>query len=418
MIKILLVSQNTFNMKMIEKMSGELSFTMEISRDPAGAMMILERESIDLIVTSLYFPDSTCHELIERLNASPFRDVPVVVLSSTDDPSLKSQFFELGIVDFVLYENFVDSLRSYVTKIEMLKRLNRVLSERSFAILDDDQLETALMSRILKGIGASDIMIFHDPRELLLYEKKFDIYLVDLILPNMSGERVIIKLRHENPFSVIIAISSIENEKVISNVLNSGADDYLVKPVAPSDFCARIKANLRTFMLLEELKSTNATLRRLAQSDPLTGLFNRRYILEKFEEEQYRAERYRHDLTVIMMDLDFFKDINDRFGHLVGDQVLAETGGLIRHNIRKSDHAGRFGGEEFLILLPDTGLPEGRIFAEKLRKILEEHVFPVEGVTVRGSFGVSAGRIPPIDLLRLADKKLYKAKENGRNRVE
>lgn len=418
MIKILLISQNSFNFKMIDKLSTELGFSCVFSKYPEHAMEIINSGQIDLIISSMYFEDTSCEALIKSLNQGMYRDIPVVVLSSTDDASLKNSLFELGIIDFILYEDFLDSLRTYVAKIEMLKKLKIIMSERSFAILDDDFLETTRMSHMLRRLGPIDIDVYSEPKELLASKRKYDIYLIDMILPGVSGERVIIKLRQEHPFSVIIAISAVHNEKVIYNVLNSGADDYILKPVKEEDFSARVKANLRTFMLLEEIKAKNEELTRLVQTDMLTGLYNREFIYERLDEEHYKFIRYDNDISVIMMDLDHFKTINDRYGHLIGDKVLIAIGKLLREHIRKSDVAGRFGGEEFLIALPNTPLAEGSILANKLRNLVEEMKFEEMDMTVTASFGVAHGGARPVDLLREADTKLYLAKENGRNRVE
>lgn len=204
-------------------------------------------------------------------------------------------------------------------------------------------------------------------------------------------------------------------EHQVDHILPLTADATTLTPL--------LTAVVRTSLLMGELVSANHQLSRSSKTDSLTGLYNHGHVLEWLRIEHKRAMRDMEPLCAVMIDLDFFKFINDTYGHAFGDFVLAETGQLLRHSIRESDILGRFGGEEYLIVAPNTNAVGGRRLAEKLRREFEEHVFKDEVFDVRltASFGVATSDHPgastPEALLQLADKALYEAKERGRNSV-
>ncbi|WP_457567202.1 sensor domain-containing diguanylate cyclase [Desulfurobacterium sp.] len=170
--------------------------------------------------------------------------------------------------------------------------------------------------------------------------------------------------------------------------------------------------------VMKELEVKNKEIKKLADTDELTGIYNRRKILEELEREITRTQRYGNPLSVIIFDIDFFKEVNDTYGHLMGDKVLREIAQTVKRNIRKPDSFGRYGGEEFLIILPETDISGGVKFAEKIRKLIENHPFPIDRkITI--SLGVTEYKYEDtIDtILARADRALYLAKESGRNRV-
>lgn len=179
----------------------------------------------------------------------------------------------------------------------------------------------------------------------------------------------------------------------------------------------------QTFLVHLRLREANAQLKELARTDPLTGCANRRRFFELGRIEHERSHRYRRPLTVLFMDIDYFKSVNDRYGHAVGDQVLAAVAAAAGNELRTSDLLGRLGGEEFVILLPETDAAGGRIVAEQLRRRIGATVIAAEQgpVTVTASFGIADNSFRPADfdsLVSAADKALYEAKHLGRNRIE
>lgn len=183
----------------------------------------------------------------------------------------------------------------------------------------------------------------------------------------------------------------------------------------------------RVANLMRKIKDAQRRLLEMATTDDLTGVANRRYFYERFEQEVARAKRYHHPLSCLILDLDNFKKVNDNYGHLAGDQVLREIAGIIRDNCRTSDLPARFGGEEFIVLLPETDLSGAASFAERLRQLIASREIPLKNgykMVVTASLGVASltpAELGALDsgekLIQLADDALYQAKRGGKNRV-
>jgi diguanylate cyclase (GGDEF)-like protein len=210
-----------------------------------------------------------------------------------------------------------------------------------------------------------------------------------------------------------------------------GADDYLCKPFHEQELLARINAFLRIKSLQDELKSKNQELEKLlkkvevmAMTDAGTGLLNRRHFMELLDKEFARCKRFDTPLACLMLDIDHFKEVNDTYGHLIGDAVLLEIGQAIKGRLRQIDMAARYGGEEFVILLPETPPAEAVKPADRLLRSIEDRRFNGmdAGQSITASVGISGLPDPminaPQDLIRCADYALYKAKHGGRNRIE
>ncbi len=232
-----------------------------------------------------------------------------------------------------------------------------------------------------------------------------DLVLLDINMPGMDGLEVCKKLRSDpkNIFAIIMLTADEESEVA---GLESGADDYIVKPFRRGGLLARIKRGLAT-----------ASHRKDANVDPLTGIFNRRTFSNFLAQEEERALRYSRPLSAIMVDIDHFKNVNDTYGHDVGDLVLVELAKILRHTCRESDLLARLGGEEFGILLPETIGSDAIIFAERARVRIVEHSFPNIG-RLTASFGLAElKKEDEIGMMKRADKALYRAKQSGRNKV-
>ncbi len=265
-----------------------------------------------------------------------------------------------------------------------------------------------------------------------------DLVLLDMILPDMDGLEVlrIVKARPEDQFIpvIILSVKSDLDSKVAG--LRIGADDFLAKPFAEAEILARCAAMLRIKRLQERLRDMQRKLEEQSITDALTGLKNRRFFDERLHEEFRRAQRYGDYLSLIMVDLDDFKQVNDRFGHPSGDAVLRETGSLIRASIRDPDICARYGGEEFAVILPKTHMSGALAVAERIWRELgaKDYVIPPSAPispaidaaatrTVRITASVGLAFYPSKDitsgelLLRFADQALYQAKRAGRNAI-
>jgi diguanylate cyclase (GGDEF)-like protein len=259
-----------------------------------------------------------------------------------------------------------------------------------------------------------------------------DLILLDVMMPRIDGFEVVRRLKSNTslPFIPIILQTALDSTEHKVEGLDAGADDYITKPINFAELEARVKSMLRIKRLQDaleererELSEVNARLLKMAQTDSLTGLDNRRYIEERLEEAFGHSRRLKEPLAVVLCDLDRFKSVNDTHGHQVGDAVLKQLAQILRREAREIDRVGRYGGEEFMLLLPGTVLDAGVTFAERVRRAVEAHTFTFDGGTLcrTMSCGVAAWPHPRLgtcdQLVKAADDALYVAKELGRNRV-
>lgn len=251
--------------------------------------------------------------------------------------------------------------------------------------------------------------------------------ITDWMMPHMTGVDLVKRIRAEldGGYTYTILLTALADKDRVLQGLASGADDYLTKPYLPEELLARVKIGERILQLEDRLRDAREQMEYLAMHDSLTGLLNRRAIQQHIEAETVRAVRTAAPLAVILMDLDLFKEVNDRFGHAVGDQALRMFAEIVQQMVRPYDWAGRWGGEEFLIVLPGVTEVDAVSVAERIRISVETAMLPMpDGSEMRFtvSMGVASatgekGNIVPEKLVQSADEALYRAKSEGRNRV-
>lgn len=256
--------------------------------------------------------------------------------------------------------------------------------------------------------------------------------LLDVMMPIMDGYEVCrhIKQDPKLPYIPIILVTARDSTQDKVEGLDAGADDYLTKPINFPELEARVRSMLRIKRLQDELDQknrelelANKRLRKLSITDGLTDLFNHRHIHELLHEEFERTRRSGEPLAVAMLDLDRFKQVNDTYGHPTGDVILYETARILRETAREIDMVGRYGGEEFVVLLPGADEAAAGQFAERVRLALADYEFRDEANQVRMTIsgGVASFPAPGIEhpdlLIKRADEALYAAKESGRNRI-
>jgi diguanylate cyclase (GGDEF)-like protein len=250
--------------------------------------------------------------------------------------------------------------------------------------------------------------------------------LLDVMMPAMDGFAAVHAIKREpGPFVPVILLTALDDPASRAKGINAGADEILAKPVHPFELRLRCRAMLRIHQLTEELHAANRRLRALARTDELTEVRNRRGLRSALTREFRRAERYGGALTVLAFDVDRFKNVNDDHGHAVGDQVLHAVATALKHGIREVDIVGRIGGEEFVVLAPETPARDGVAVAERLRRAVEEKLVTTpHGHEVRVTVSCGVATLSdvharsPEELLGFADAALYAAKANGRNRTE
>jgi diguanylate cyclase (GGDEF)-like protein len=299
-------------------------------------------------------------------------------------------------------------------------------------VVDDVSDNLQLIALILEKRGYETTFATNGQQALeRVQSAKPDLILLDFMMPQMNGLEVCERLK-ANPelaeIPIIFLTASHEHEHLIQ-AFEKGAVDYITKPFSTPELLARVRTHLELKYTRESLKNLldkqaqlTKELEKLANTDPLTGVWNRRYFLNLCEAEINRACRYNRLFSVLILDLDHFKKINDIYGHAVGDEVLIAMTIIVQNSLRKVDFLGRFGGEEFVVLLPETNLDMAVNVAERIRDSLEKTVIPIEEkqVKITASIGVSTYQLEDqkIDVvLQRADQALYQAKNQGRNRV-
>ena len=246
--------------------------------------------------------------------------------------------------------------------------------------------------------------------------------ILDWMMPGVDGVELCRRVRAagREPYIYILLLTARTESQDLIEGMDAGADDYLTKPFNAHELRVRLRAGRRILDLQEELLKAREALRDQATHDGLTGLLNRATILEKLDDELSRAARAGNPVSVLMADLDRFKSINDSLGHLAGDAVLREAARRLKSTARRYDSVGRYGGEEFLILLPGCDAADAALQAERMREAIGATPFltPSRPVTVTASLGVAcSSHCAREALVREADDALYEAKGNGRNRV-
>ncbi len=293
-------------------------------------------------------------------------------------------------------------------------------------IAEDDAHIAELIKIILEAKG----YITHwaqDGQEALDEVRRLrpDLMLLDVMMPKLNGYEVLRQMKENEELKhipvIFVTVRGETDSKVVG--LRLGGHDYITKPFDLDELIARVEAALRIKGEHDNLRAANRRLAELSMTDPLTSLYNRRYLMERFDEEIERARRYAYPIACIMVDIDDFKQINDNYGHLQGDQALQQLALIMKNSNRVVDILARYGGEEFLMILPQTNLGGAETVAERFRQLIETARLvpgdPQQVLTV--SLGASAYPAKRIgskeELLKRADEAMYEAKRLGKNRL-
>lgn len=304
--------------------------------------------------------------------------------------------------------------------------------KRKILVVDDVPVNIQLLDTYLTSEGYEVISANNGQEAVDKVKTEFpDLVLLDVMMPVLDGFEVckVLKSDAVTKFIPVIMVTALNEIKDKVKGIDSGADDFLSKPFNKLELLARVRSLLRIKDLndqlqekVEELEEAKEQLRQQAITDGLTDLYNYRHFKEQLLMELSRAKRHSLNISLIMLDIDHFKHYNDTNGHPAGDVVLRELAQLLKNNIRSIDIAVRYGGEEFALILLETGKSAAKIVAEKIRKLVEEHRFEFEETQPEGRITISTGVATfPDDaqdfdsLVKIADNRLYLAKQAGRN---
>ena len=297
-------------------------------------------------------------------------------------------------------------------------------------MLVEDSRTQALKFQIMLESHGYHVTVAQNGLEAMnmLLNSQTSIVISDWIMPEMDGSELCRAIRKHDfgNYVYIILLTAKDSKNDIIEGLEAGADDYLTKPVDDAELIARLTTAERVVRLESSLKKRNKEIALLSITDPLTKCFNRGYLNDNLPKAFKRAIRYHKDLSIILCDIDYFKNVNDNYGHQVGDVVLKSLVREIDSSLRKDlDWLARYGGEEFLIVLPETNLSGATVVAERFRHKISELVVHTEDrdIKITASFGISAinhdedkSYLTTDDLIKAADRCLYQAKERGRNK--
>ena len=301
----------------------------------------------------------------------------------------------------------------------LMKKKN---SDINVLIVDDDLSVRNTMDEYIANAGFSTLAASSAEEALELIEKNnFAVVITDIRLPGLGGLELTKVIKQKNGSDVIV-VTGYSDDYSYEEAINIGASDFVIKPVRLEELLLRLRRVLKERQLSSERTRMMQKLQKLATTDGLTKLYNSRSFYSQLELEVDRYNRYKHPLSLLLLDIDNFKDFNDNFGHLEGDKVLVRFSQIIKSCLRTNDSAYRYGGEEFTVILPETNGDEAKTVAQRIRSSLETEKFkpiPDRNAKITISIGVTQ-YFPKEELsafIRRADKAMYLSKKNGRNRV-
>ena len=451
--RILVVDDIPANVKLLEARLSAEYYEVVTASDGYAALDICENSNVDVILLDVMMPGMDGFEVCRRLKSRPSTaHIPVILITALDKESDRITGLNLGAEDFltkpvndlqllarvkslVRLKNLTDELRLRVatTRDVGLESILRFpgwaegAPKTASVLLIEERLESAeRVQRILGAEAAVDVQIDPQTGFFDVIQGNYDCLIISSSLSGFDPLRICAQLRSlDNTRSLpIILLANPGEETLIRRALELGVNDYVMRPLNPNELVARLRTQWRRKAYHDGLRASVVKTFEMALTDSLTGLHNRLYLETHLATLFKRAVERRRPLSLLMTDIDRFKLINDTYGHDGGDEVLREFAKRLRRNVRGSDLASRYGGEEFFIVMPDTDATIAAIVAERIRREVASTPFGVnknaEKIPVTISIGI-ASVLPRedsvADLLKRADEALYDAKAGGRNRV-
>jgi len=420
-MKALIIEDSPVFRQMVQHTLEQLGFQTECAEVAAEGMAALEQRRFDLLILDLHLPDQSGLEVARRIRAqAAHRLLPILMLTSDDSKLLMQRALDAGVTELFRKTKIAelhDLLREYIARMQKQLR-GRVM------LIEDSPTTSELLAYML-GKMSLEVDRFETGEAALeaLTKADYDLIVSDIVLAGqMTGlgvTRAVRSMEGEVSRIPILGLSALEDAARKIEMLKMGANDYVPKPVVEEEFAARVSNLITSKQLFDQVQQQRRELRERSIRDVLTGLYNRHYLAEVSSQLFAQADRQQRPLAVMMVDLDHFKKINDTYGHDVGDKVLAGVGQLLAQDCRQGDVAARFGGEEFVILLPDCTQAAAQQRAERLLADLRD-LRPAD-IPVSASIGVSAQGSSQImgfdELFKMADDAVYEAKQSGRNKV-
>jgi two-component system cell cycle response regulator len=449
--RVLVVDDIPANVKLLEARLSAEYFDVITAYSGADALAICERAECDIVLLDVMMPDMDGFEACRKLKSNPAtHHIPVIMVTALDQPAGRVRGLEAGADDFLTKPVSDMALISRVRSLARLKMVTDELRMRALTskeigiqspereavtetgrqgrilIVDDRKSSYERMVTMLSSEHTVDVEA--DPSEALFHaaEGNYDLLIVSLGLRNFDGLRLCSQVRSlERTRNLpILAVAEADNNQRLVRGLEIGINDYLIRPIDKNEMLARVRTQIKKKRYTERLRDNAQLTVELAITDALTGLHNRRYMETHLATLVDQAAARGKPIAVLVVDIDFFKAVNDSHGHDAGDDVLREFALRIRKAIRNIDLACRYGGEEFVIVMPETDMAVATMVAERLRRRIASEPFAIQDGTRKLDVTISIGIAAldgPIDnaaaILKRADTALYRAKRDGRNRV-
>lgn len=449
--RVLVVDDVPPNVKLLEAKLTSEYFDVLTAYSGPEALEVIAREHPDIVLLDVMMPGMDGFEVCRRIKADPLTaHIPVVMVTALDQPSDRVTGLEAGADDFLtkpvqdlaLFARVRSLVRLKVMMDELRNRKttgsslgwdeedtvtydNTAPTDGAVLIVDEQELVVERIAKALDGVGELSFVPGGEDAADRAREKNYDLIIVSLTMRDTDGLRVCSKLRsfEETRHVPILVMVDDGNTKLLVRALEMGVNDYVVRPVDKLEFLARVKTQLKRKRFADKLWENFHLSMQLATTDAVTGLYNRHYLTSHMDTRMEAAQKQGKDLSILMMDIDHFKAVNDTYGHAVGDKVLKEFATRIGRNIRGVDLAARYGGEEFVVMMPETPADWALMIGNRLREEIANKSFdfdlPEGEIAITVSIGVATstqGQTPG-QLLEEADKALYEAKASGRNKV-
>ncbi len=449
--RVLVVDDVDANVKLLEARLTADYFEVITAHSGPEALQICARERADVVLLDVMMPGMDGFEVCRRLKAEPrSQHIPVIMVTALDQPSDRVKGLEAGADDFLTKP--VDDL-ALITRVKNLARLKMLTDEMLMRASTEEQMGFAggiTMRLDQLGLGGRILLVEDrdrsaerivsalspdytveretDPARALLRlpDGNFDLMIVSLSLDHADGLRLCSQVRsleRTRHLPLLIIVEPGDDARLLRG-LDMGVNDYIVRPVDPNELVARVRTQMKRKRYTDFLRTRLEETVEMAILDPLTDLHNRRYMTSHLKTLFEEASQRGKPLSILVLDIDHFKAVNDGYGHAAGDSVLREFASRLRRNIRGIDLACRLGGEEFVVVMPETDLTKAYLVGERLRQCIAAAPFyageTVGVLQVTASVGVAALEFAddtPELILRRADQALYCAKRDGRNRV-
>ena len=449
--RVLVVDDVPANVKLLEARLSAEYFDVATAYSGTEALAMCERAECDIVLLDVMMPDMDGFEACRKLKSNPAtHHIPVVMVTALDQPSDRVKGLEAGADDFLTKPVTDVALVSRVRSLARLKMVTdelrmRALTSKEIGIQNPEReavAETGRAGRVLvvddrqssyERIVATlsaehSVDVETEPNEALFHaaEDNYDLVIVSLGLENFDGLRLCSQLRslERTRNMPILAVAEADNNQRLMRGLEIGVNDYLIRPIDKNEMLARVRTQIKKKRYTERLRDNVQASIEMAITDALTSLFNRRYMETHLATLLEQAASRGKPLSLLIVDIDYFKSINDGHGHDAGDDVLREFALRIRKSIRNIDLACRYGGEEFVIVMPETDMAVATVVAERLRRRIASEPFAIQNgarlidVTISVGIAALAGAADTAAaLLKRADTALYRAKRDGRNRV-